>query len=204
MIEPPSQTQIVNMAASMVGSTQRIRSLSDSGSLASHAREFWPSIIGDAMAFPWTFTVSRAYLNASSDAPLFGYTHAYALPVDCLRWLPPSHEDGEIFYDAVQEDGMLLSNCAPPLPIRYVSSLKADQVAIWPRYFAKAIEAELAAYLAEPLTQSAKAAASMRDLADALWRKAKRTDALARGQKTRIGAVLNSRWATAGQRRARV
>lgn len=204
MIERPSQTRIVNLAAASVGSTARIRSLDDGGNLAASAREFWPIILADALAFPWTFTTSRAALNAAIEPPLFGYAYAYALPVDCLRWLPPSHEDGEEYYEAVQEDGMLLSNCAAPLRIRYVSSYKAEQVALWPAYFVKAFAEELAAWLAEPLMQSGSLADDKRQNAEALWRKARRADALARGKKTRIGAVQNSRWATAGLRRARV
>ena len=204
MIEPPSQTRIINMAASMVGSTARISSIDDGGSLATNARALWPIILLDAMAYPWTFTISRAQLNAGADAPLFGYKNFYSLPADCLIWLPPSHEDGEVFYEAVQEEGKLLSNAEAPLPVRFISKARAENVGLWPAYFVKAFAAELAAYLAEPLTQSANMAGRMRDQADDFWRQAKRRDALARGRKTRIGAVCNSRWATAGLRRARV
>lgn len=204
MIERPSQTRIVNLAAANVGSTSRITSLNDNSNLAASAREFWSMLVVEAFAFPWTFAISRAELNAASEAPLFGYDYAYALPVDCLRWLPPSHEDGETYFDAVQEDGMLLTNTPAPLPIRYISSAKADQVGLWPAYFVKAFVEELSAYLAEPVAQNSKLAEVKRQNAEALWRKAKRDDALARGKQTRIGAVRNSRWATAGQRRARV
>jgi hypothetical protein len=202
MIEQPSQTGIVNAAASHLGSTSRLQSIDDNIPLGLHARTAWPLVVRNAFGdYPWTFNIVRTTLNASASAPAFGYDFAYALPADCSRWLPPSHEDGDAYFEGVLENGQILTDAAAPLRVRYISLAKATQVARWPDYFVTAIEYSMAEALAEPLMQSASLRRDMGDQALALWKTAKRRDAQSGGNRSRHQIASGSNWAASRYRR---
>lgn len=192
----PSQTGIVNAAAALLGSVQRINSLSQSDlPLASHAREVWDSMLREMLAdHPWNFAIRRKRLNALAEAPQFGAARAFALPPDCLRWLPPHAADGDAWFEAVEENGRLLSDAAAPLPVRYISDDMLDQVDRWPAFFVTAVEYELAARLAEPMTQSSSLADAMAEKAAMKLRNAKRRDGAASGNMGRVQVISNSSW----------
>jgi hypothetical protein len=197
----PSQTAIANAAAALLGSTQRINAVSQSDvPLARHVRDVWDSMICAMLAdHPWNFALERALLNASATAPLFGYDRAFSLPPQCLRWLPPSREDAD-WFEAVEEGGLLLTNAEAPLPVRFVSVTAAESVERWPAFFVTAVEYELAARVAEPLTQSSSVAKDMMDMAAAKLRLAKRRDGQASGNRRRTQITTGSDWLSARHR----
>lgn len=201
MPAPASQASIVNAAAARLGATERIVSLADDDSnLARHARVLWDEALRTLIAeHPWNFAVARANLNAAATAPLFRFERAFTLPADCARLLPPSPEDRGDWWEGEVEGGAILSDAEAPLPIRYISRTRADQVALWPAHFALAMTMMLAASLAEPLTGSQSIAATMRDQADEALRKAKRRDALENGGRQRRQVSASSDW-LAGRR----
>ncbi len=200
MPETPTQAGIVNMAAAMLGSSSRVTSIEDNGNLARHARAFWHLALREALAdHPWNFALARAVLNEAGSKPPFGFDRAFALPADCLRWLPPG-PDEHIYFEAVQEGDLLLTNSDAPLPVRYISLTKGEPIATWPAHFATAMAAKLAQHLAEPISQSETVDSKSWDKAEAAFRRAKRIDALSSGQKNRASVSARSRWLQASRR----
>lgn len=198
MTVPPSQTAIANAAAALLGSTQRLNSITQTNvPLADHTRSVWDSMMRQMFAdHPWNFAIERALLNASASAPAHGWDNAFTLPPQCLRWLPPAHgEDG--WFEAVEEGGRLLTNAPAPLPVRFISAAMIDQIERWPAFFVTAVEYELAARLAEPITQSATLQDKFTELAQARLRQAKRRDGQASGNRNRGAVVRASAWQSA-------
>lgn len=194
MIEKSSQTGIVNAAAGILGSTSRLQSIEDNMPLGLHARSFWPMVVRQAFVdYNWNFAIARTELNASADAPEFGYDFAYALPADCSRWLPPGPDD-DGWFEGIEEGGLILTDAAAPVRVRYISLERATQVARWPDYFCTAIMYSMAEMLAEPLMQSASLRRDMGDLAELHWKRAKRRDAQSRGTDQRRRVASTSSW----------
>lgn len=194
MIDKSSQTGIVNAAAGLLGSTSRLQSIQDDMPLGLHARAFWPMIVRQAFVdYNWNFAIARAELNASAEAPTFGYQFAYALPADCSRWLPPGPADDACF-DGIEEGGLILTDAVAPLRVRYISLERATQVARWPDYFCTAVMYSMAEMLAEPLAQSTSLRRDMGDLAELHWKRAKRRDSQSRGSEQVRRVASTSSW----------
>lgn len=197
MSKKPTQSKIVNAALSLLGSTERITSIDDTKEIAKHAKAHWDlalqHIAGD---HPWNFAIERAQLPEAQPAPAFGWTRAFELPNDCLRFLPPRDGD-DTFYCCEVEDGRILTDSEAPLPVRYISSAKLDYTSKWPPYFAKAMQYELASRMAEAVTGSS----SLQDkFGDAAWeavKVAKRRDGLEGGRAKRAGATARGSWTRA-------
>lgn len=198
-----TQTAIVNQALSRLGSTERLTSLDDSKTVAKHAAAHWDAVLRHiAGDHPWNFAIERAQLPEVGPAPKFGWQRAFALPNDCLRFLPPRDGD-DTFYHCEIEGGRILTDSEAPLPIRYISSAKLDDTSKWPPYFALAVELELASRMAEAVTG---ASGVQDDLGDKAWealKVAKRRDGLEGGRAKRAGATARGSWtrATRGYRR---
>lgn len=58
---------------------------------------------------PWNEAKKRAYVVESADAPVFGFSHQFALPTDCLRLLRIGDGDGDWDFWEV-EGGYILTN----------------------------------------------------------------------------------------------
>lgn len=198
MPQRPSQTRIVNAAAALLGSTQRLSSINDTGDLAMHARDQWDSIVRTMLAeHPWNFAIVRATLNEAADAPESEYERKFAMPADNWRWLPWMVGD-EDWFQGEEEGDFILTDAEGPLVIRYMSGDRIDQVGLWSAHFANAVEVELAARLAEPMTGSTSLARSKRAEAEAALKNAKRVDALASNGKRGPHVSRRSNW---GRRR---
>lgn len=195
MAATPTQTGIVNRALSLLGSTARVSSISeDSSNVASAARAHWDDAVRMALAdHPWNFAIRRKLVSASADVPAFGHERQFALPSDCLRWLPPSPDEDD-YYEAVNENGALLTSAEAPLPVRYISRDAADAIADWPPHFAEVMAHALAFYMANAVTQSESDQGNAEARFDAALKQAKRMDALASGKRTRMNVVRRSGW----------
>lgn len=190
-----SQTEIVNAALARLGSLTRIVSIDDSGQTAAAAREHWRIELLELFAdYPWNFAIVRAMLNEASPAPEHGWAHAYALPADCLRWLPPSVED-ECWFEGVREGDLILTDAEAPLAVRYLSSERVHDWRRWPAHFAQVMSARLAAAMAETVTSSQGVARDMAERAYAVDRRAKRIDAMESGNQSRAQVARRSNWA---------
>lgn len=119
-----SQTRIVNRAAALIGSTERIEHIDDGTALALSAKALWDETRDFLLASGnYNCAVKRARLNALAEVPLFGFERAFALPGDCIRWLPWGSGD-ENFFEGTEENGAILTDAEAPLAIRYVFRLE--------------------------------------------------------------------------------
>lgn len=192
MPTPLSQTKIVNAAASELGSTERLSSINDVGTLASHAQAHWDFTIEVLVAeHPWNFAVARKQLPLSA-IPDFGFSHAYALPSDCARFLPPLR--GRDYYACELEGGLILTDRAAPLPVRYISNAAIGDTTRWPAYFANAVKFALAAAMAEAMTGSQQIKRDMEAKAADALAKAKRRDGRESGGRPQAQAHTRSSW----------
>jgi hypothetical protein len=195
-----TQIDIVNAMAVELGSTERVTTIEGGGALARHARACWERVTRRIAAeHPWNHLVRRAMLNAAAEAPAFGYERAFALPADCLRFLPPNPNDGENWFEAEVEGDMLATDAEAPLPIRYVSTERLAAIGRWPAWFAEAVIFALAEACAESVTGSQSIRGTMQDKAEEALRKAKRRDALESGTPVRRAVTARSDWLTAMQ-----
>lgn len=185
MTAQASQTRIVNKAFVLLGTAQRIASLTDGSPLARQAAAVWDEARDEVLAdHPWNFAIARAQLAASADfTPANEYSYAYELPGgDFLRWLPwrEGHAD---HFEGEQEGGYILSNAPAPIYIRYIRRI--EDVAKWSPAFTEAVAAKLAFYLADSVT----ARGGKRDRAEMAYdkalRDAKRQDGAATGDRRR-------------------
>lgn len=192
----PSQTRIINGALTDLGSTKRLQSINDSGNVAADIRAIWPDMVRNLLEqHTWNFAIQRTTVPLAEILPDgMGWQYAYDLPADCLRWLPPRRDDGMAYYEAENEGGRILTNREAPLPVRYVSVLLGENPSRWPPHFAKLARTELAALLADGITQSETTTQRKREEADAELRKARRRDGTENGRDSRSGVTVRSDW----------
>lgn len=190
-----TKTAIVNAAAALLGSSQRITDIQGDSKLASCARAFWSISIRALLAdHPWNFGIERALLNAGP-APKWGFQRTFALPADCVRLLPSRIIDGrEFYYDGEVEGSSILTNAEAPLAIRYISVETIDNVQAWRATFAKAATYVLADDIAEDLTGSSGLSDKQSQKAEYWIKRAKRVDGLESQRGNRGPVTSRSRW----------
>ncbi|NIJ34336.1 hypothetical protein [Sphingomonas oligoaromativorans] len=183
MAAAPSQTRIVNRALSLLGTAQRIASITDNTPLAKAALAVWDDARDGCLAeHPWNFAIGRAQLAASADAPTFGYDFAYALPADHLRWLPPAPGDRG-YFKAEQEGNLLLSSADAPLNIRYIR--RVEDLSIWSIGFIVVMGHRLAWDMVDAASGGIEGLAQrMQQRYEIELDRAKRQDALATGDRS--------------------
>lgn len=147
-----SQTSICNRALECLGDAP-IVSIEDDTKAAKALRRVYDStrraFLGD---HPWHFAKKRASLPASAQAPAWGFSRGYPVPVDFLRLLAVNH-GAEFSLEAdVAGSQWILSNAAAPLEILYITDV-AD-AGRFPPHAVEALARWLAYDLAEDLTQS--------------------------------------------------
>lgn len=149
-----SETDICNLALVRIGSLP-ITSMDD-GSKRSTALNSIFEMVRDMVLrdHPWNFAVQRATLAQLTEAPAFGYTYAYQLPVDCLRVLgmvgDEDNLDPSLTYKL--EGGHLLTD-EDSAQIKYIR--RVTEVGLYDAGFVSALASRLAAEVAYNLTASA-------------------------------------------------
>ncbi|WP_414902464.1 hypothetical protein ACMT1E_04340 [Sphingomonas flavalba] len=198
MTTQASQTRIVNKALTILGSTSRVLSLTDNSPAAKVAFRLWDETRDEVLAeHPWNFAVARTDIARSGDhVPATGWSAAFELPADLLRWLPwredhPDHFAGE------QEGQYILANGNGPLFIRYIRRI--EDVARWSSGFTAAFTARLGFYMARPITASGTMMDRMERMYDKAMADARRQDGLATGRTART-ASFRSDWLGARER----
>lgn len=193
-----SQVRIWNRAMILLGSVERITSISDSGPLANQARDLWhESRRGAIVAHPWNFAIKRAQLNRAGTVPAFGYSGQFGLPEDYLRWLPAATDSCD-WFEGEEEGGYILCNRTDPINIRYIAD--REDVTMWSPHFVELMAYKLAMDLAESATQIAGNVDDMRvkyegqDGEGGALAKAKRLDGLSTGRRGRSNIETSSRW----------
>ena len=155
-----SQVEIANRALTKLGEN-RIISISDNLEAARVISSMW-DIVRDSelREHVWSFSVKRDQLAAMSTAPSWGYNYQYIVPADFLRLL----QANDVFFvsltnyrdmnetDYKLENGLILTDLAAPLKIRYVASI--TDTADWDSAFVESFACRLAIEACERLTQN--------------------------------------------------
>lgn len=112
-------------------------------------------------AHNWNFATARAKLAQLTDAPAFGFDHAYQLPSDWLRVV--SVHDSNTGRGAVEYkiEGRTLLSSADEIYLRYIKCVTDPNE--MDAGFREVLSWKLAADLALPITQSSTALGEMRD-----------------------------------------
>lgn len=159
-----SKVAIVNRALTKLGAT-RIVAITDN---TKEAREMAATfdIVRDSELRNnrWSFSIKRAQLAADVTAPLFEYSHRFALPSDYLRALMvgqfwpgldlTDYRTGPGGQDWAIESGYILYNASGPLRLRYIS--RVEDTALWDSAFVEAFACKLAVETCEAITQSSE------------------------------------------------
>lgn len=189
-----TKTSIINAAAALLGSSERISDIESSGRLATASRALWELTIRTLLAeHPWNFAIKRATLNPGPP-PAFGYSRSYGLPTDCVRVLASPDDCRSDGWRGEVENGAILTDADGPVQVRYVSSGPIDDCGRWSPHFAQAAIYALAMALAEDLTGSESVDTKLgRRAEDALMR-AKRVDSLETHRGSQGKVRHSSRW----------
>jgi hypothetical protein len=170
-----SQLTIANRALDIVGASN-IVSINQNSKSARKIKNAYDPILEDLLfKHNWSFAIKRIQLAQLSDAPLFGYTHAYQLPSDYIRLIecnPPNLQH------KVEAGNTLLID-SNSCQIRYVSKI-TDPNAFTPE-FAELFAKTLAAQVAYSITQSRTKEADLEDKAVKYFRWATSNDSKASG-----------------------
>lgn len=157
-----SKTEVANRALVKLGE-KRITSIDDDNKPARTLSSMFDRVRdAELRKRRWSFAIKRAQLAADSDAPAFGYSAQFTLPVDCLRVLQVS-ENGfgpdlsdlrsDIAPYAIEGRKLLIdASAGSALPLRYIAAI-ADTTQ-WDALFIEVIACKLAIEACETLTGS--------------------------------------------------
>lgn len=156
-----SNVEIANAALTKIGA-RRIVSLTDNSKEAREVNSMFTRIRdAELRARNWLFSIKRAQLAAQVTAPLFQYANAFRPPADCLKLLqvgdyyPGVDLTDYIGMDNAEyslENGLILTDYAAPLNLRYVARI--EDPTLFDATFVEAFACKLAMELAEPITAS--------------------------------------------------
>lgn len=180
-----SVIQICNLALDMLGAGP-IASLDDPSKAAGLCKRNYELARDAALrAYPWNCARTKVSLAASTTTPVYDFSNAFPLPVDCLRVLEV--EDDVLTGLTWRVEGReLLADTTGPLKISYVR--KVEDPALYDALLVNAIAAHLAALIAFAVTGKDTLSARMLDVATALERKAARIDAREQSQDDAVTA----------------
>ena len=198
-----TQTTIINRALQLLG-YKPVGSIQDNdrGARAMN-RAYYSVLYKELRSNFWGFAVTRASLAANATPPLFGANYAYPLPGDFLDLAPPdpmfsANAGGPVAGNMTQndwriEEGQILSDMAPPLQIRYITSNLTESQ--FDASFAEAFAAALAVQTCEELTNSnAKIATAGKIYDDAIELAKQRNAFESRPMKAPVSLWLSKRF----------
>lgn len=203
-----SQTRIANRAFILLGSVERIVSVSENSPLAIQVSDLWHESRREIFALhPWNCLIRRAVLNKAGAVPAFGYTAQFGLPADCLRWLPWARDDCE-YFEGEEEGGFILASATDNLRIRYIADI--EDVTSWSVHLQTLMAYKLAVDLCESATQisgnveEARIKFEGQDGRGGYLADARRLDGMATGRRSNDTARVSSKWLSGyvGSRRA--
>ena len=167
-----SEVDIASMALRKLGA-EGITAFDDGTVRANLCRDFYPSIRDATLrAYPWNCSLTQKTLAADAEAPLFGYSYKFQLPVlpYCLRVLKVEDEpDFNI-------KGRYIHCDESSITIEYIARI--TDPGLFDSLLKEAIEARLAAELAWPITRTPELIKAMWDLYAAKLREARTMDAM--------------------------
>lgn len=160
-----SSVEIANLALGMLGAGT-ITSLTDNSKAARVINVRFPLVRDSELrARRWKFSIKRTTLPALSTVPASGpYTQQFQLPADFLKELDVGDSypgldlaDYRSSYSTADyriENGMILTNLAAPLSLRYI--YQVTDCSHWDSCFVTSFAAKLAWLSCEELTSSAE------------------------------------------------
>lgn len=164
--EPMDKLALCNSAVMRCGS-EPIASLTDTSKRAlavvSQYSVTLRELLNDS---PWNFAIVRATLEEDGEAPLFGFTHRYKLPTDCVRVL---ELEDKVEYRV--EKGYVVCDAETSINIKYVTDL-AD-ISTYSGSFCKAFVLKLSEDICYVLVQSASLQQAISAEAERYLRKAR-------------------------------
>jgi hypothetical protein len=87
---PYTQVSICNLALGRVGAKQFISDINEGTVNGQRCIAIWDAIFQEVLSErDWRFAKIRVQLQLSSTTPLYGYSYAYAVPADFLRFVRP-------------------------------------------------------------------------------------------------------------------
>lgn len=117
-----SQIQIVNLIAGHLGQDE-VLSFPAQGPLGDAITQFWDTARQETLrANTWHCARKRVQLTPTTTAPAFGYSNAFNLPGDFVRFVDVNVTGFGEFRDYVREGRQLLSN-STPLNLIYIYDL---------------------------------------------------------------------------------
>ena len=146
----PNETDICNIALSMLGAEPIINYESDATTRAKLCRSFWPSTRDATLrAYPWGFAIERKALSLDPTDPVFGFEKKFGLPSVpwCLRVL--ELDDGDIDWKV---EGRFLVCDNSTVSIKYIS--RVENTTLYDSLFVQALATRMAALLSKPITGS--------------------------------------------------
>lgn len=152
-----TQVSICNMALGEVAE-QTITTLQDESTPARLCLQFFAQSVREALAEGlWKCARTRAVLTELSNAPLFGWSHAYQLPVDYIRTFTFNDTTcEEQLQELFEIQGNTLLTEETTVNLVYIRDLSREEldVNLMPPLLTKAVYLNLASKLAWPLQQS--------------------------------------------------
>jgi len=167
-----SEVEIASMALNKLGA-QRITAFDDGTNRSNLCRDFYPSVRDATLrAYPWNCSINQKLLAVHVDAPLFGYSYKFQLPVlpYCLRVLKIENEPD---YNI---KGRFIHCDESSITIEYIARI--TDPGLFDSLLKEAIEARLAAELAYPITRVHDLAKTMWALYEAKLREARTNDGM--------------------------
>lgn len=166
-------TQICNLALGKLGPASGfLAALDTDQTVAAQAcrRVYEPMRDEVTEIFPWRFARRRALLPADTNVPAWGYTAQFVLPSDFLRLLSMMNtaEDYEL------EGGVLMSNDAAPLYIRYLA--RVTDTSQFSPTFVSALACRIAIEICETITKSTTKKQGLAQEYSALLKQAKHVE----------------------------
>lgn len=161
-----SQTEICNSALTLLGADS-INAITDQSNAARALNAVWNlERDSELRKHIWKFSIARANLPVLATAPVNGpYTAQFELPSGCLRVIQVGNSNfdwpgvdlsdfrsGPTNDDYILEGGMVLTNLAPPISVRYIQQITDPTV--WDACFTAAFAARLARATCFRITQS--------------------------------------------------
>lgn len=186
------RVEVSNLTLAKLGETRKLTDPLDDTRAARAISRVWDSVRDIALrAHLWNFALARARLSAVGGAPVFGWSHRFALPGDFIRLEIDTLEPWSVRGEHSIEGGYLLANFLGPIDIRYVR--RVTEVGLWDALFVDYFSNLLGEAVADDITG---------DLArrDRLSRAAERSLVTAKGIDGRENppeAALDSSWVTA-------
>lgn len=175
MSSTTTQTSIVNRALQLVG-YKSVGSINDNDRGARAVlRAYQPVLLKALRDIPWSFSIERAILAASSTKPIHGKSNYFQLPGDFVSLAPPDDTFNFNYLDWQIEGQQIASDDSGPLNIRYVSSNVTESM--FDAAFAEAFAAQLAMNTCEELTQSNTKMATLQKVYDDAIKSARKNNA---------------------------